>query len=210
MQMMNRHKIKNFFSSCISLLLAAELILILFSWIISSIFPESNVHSLLGSEGIRWLLGHYTDNLCNTPLVYLLLISIAYGMYKRSGIQQCINKCFVGTKLSYRERISLIIIVIEIILAIVVIILLSCIPNAILLSVSGDLFPSSFSQSIVPMLSMFLLLIGTTSGIILSKIQSVNEWVAAMTDGLRAGAPIILLYLFFMQFAYTIQFVFFQ
>ena len=208
--MKNKVKLYKFFSLSIFLLCTAEIILVFFSWIISSIYPESNVHSLLGSEGIRWLLGSYTDNLCRTPLIYLLLVAMAYGMYKRSGIQQCIKKYLKGVRLSYRERLSFIFIAIEIIMTISIIILLTCIPHALLLSVSGDLFPSSFSKSLVPMASMLLLLIGTTSGIILGKMRSINEWGNAMSDGLRDFSPFVLLYLFIMQFACTIKFVFFQ
>lgn len=208
--MMNRKKIRNLFSFTICLLCLAELLLILSSWLISSAFPDSSVRSLLGSEGVRWLLGHSAVSLRRSSLVWLLLAAISYGVYTKSGINRCITNLLKSRKLHYRGRLSLFLAGTELLFAIIVMLLLTCVPHAILLSVSGDLFPSSFSQSIVPMACMLLLLIGTTSGIVLGTFKSALQWTDAMIYGLRKFSPVILLYIFGIQLVCTIHFVFFM
>ncbi|MDO4934740.1 MAG: ABC transporter substrate-binding protein, partial [Prevotella sp.] len=52
-----------------------QLCLLPASWMLSVLLPESGVRSLLGSEGVRWMLGRFTDMLAGRPLSCLLLLS---------------------------------------------------------------------------------------------------------------------------------------
>ena len=55
-------------------------------------------------------------------------------------------------KFHYRETVGLRIALVEFIVYVIVMILLTAIPHAILLSVTGQLFPSSFSSSFIPLI----------------------------------------------------------
>ena len=55
---------KKTFLAVLALLMGiGQIVLILASWIISSIKPEWGVRSLLSGEGIRWLFGNFTENI---------------------------------------------------------------------------------------------------------------------------------------------------
>ena len=58
------------------LLLVAEFLLVLLSWLLSATLTDG-VHTLLSSEGIRWLLGRFTVILLKPQLIWLLLLSMA-------------------------------------------------------------------------------------------------------------------------------------
>ena len=63
-----------------------EIMLIIGSWIISSVFPSLHIRSILSSVGIRWLLGGMVDNICSPLLVYILVLASSIGAMIRSGI----------------------------------------------------------------------------------------------------------------------------
>lgn len=80
----------------IALVLAlAEGILMLLSWLLSAALPASGVRSMLSSEGIRWLMGHFSKILSTPLLSCLLLAAIAVGCLLRSGITRCL-RCHVS------------------------------------------------------------------------------------------------------------------
>ena len=64
-------------------LLVMQLLLMLGSWFYSAAFPMSGVRSLLSGEGMRWLLGHFSDIMATPVLVGLLLLSMATDVWTR-------------------------------------------------------------------------------------------------------------------------------
>ena len=69
-------RIKRVLSYAVILLLIAQVLLVLVSWLLSASMTEG-VHSLLSSEGIRWFVGQYVNMLASPLLVWLLLLSMA-------------------------------------------------------------------------------------------------------------------------------------
>ena len=67
------------------LLMVAELLLFILSWLLSATRMEG-VRSLLSSEGIRWFFGYFTQMVASPLLVWLLLGLCAYGCLQRSGL----------------------------------------------------------------------------------------------------------------------------
>ena len=66
---------KTKFWAWLTLVLAAlQILLILVSWIVSSATQQTYVHSLLSSEGIRWFMGRFSENLATPVLVWLLTV----------------------------------------------------------------------------------------------------------------------------------------
>ena len=121
------------------LLFAAQLLLMLVSWLLAAANPASGVRSLLSSEGLRWFLGHFSDVLGTPVLLCLLLLLMAYGSLKNCGILQF--------KSSYRQSRALIITLLLFVVYVGVIVLLVMIPHAVLLSATGSLWPSPFSAA---------------------------------------------------------------
>ena len=81
-----------------SVLLCAEALLIILSWILSTTMTEG-VRSLLSSEGIRWFFGSFTGIIASPLLVWLLLALIAIGSVQKSGL--------TAWKRHYRDRLAL-------------------------------------------------------------------------------------------------------
>ena len=81
------------------ILLIAEAVLILLSWILSAMRVDG-IRSLLSGEGVRWFFGNFTSMVASPWLAWLLLLLVALG---------CLQKCgLIGRPhTSYRDRMAL-------------------------------------------------------------------------------------------------------
>lgn len=180
-------------------LLLAELILIFVSWLLSATMTEG-VRSLLSSEGIRWFFGSFVAIMASPLLVWLVLALIALGSLQRSGL--------FAIQRSYREKVALRSALFFLVLYVVVILLLTAMPNAILLSIKGSLFPSAFSRSLVPIIAFGIVLMSISFGVMSGRINSLSAVLEALSFGITKGAPLFVLYILFMQFYESLWFVF--
>lgn len=193
---------------CALLLCILQLVLVLLSWILAAAFPELPVRSLLSSEGIRWFLGSFTDNMQTPLLVCFLLYFIAYGAIKDCGILHEIRERASGRRLSYRSRLALWIIFLETIACVVIMFLLSGIRHAILLSATGELFPSSFSKSLLPVTAFITTLCAVTFGTVTGKQKTLADVLNMLTSGFAGNRSIWLMYILGFQLYYSALFVF--
>jgi aminobenzoyl-glutamate transport protein len=67
------------------LLIAAQVLLVLLSWLLSAMMTEG-VHSLLSGEGVRWFFGSFTHMVASPLLAWLLLLCMAGGCLVKSGL----------------------------------------------------------------------------------------------------------------------------
>ena len=191
-------------------LIIAQVALFLVSWLITAARPEIAMHSLLSSEGLRWFL----QNLATPVLVWLLLISVAYGCVVSSGLGDVLRVCFGASKkaeassLSYRQRFALRAVIFELGLVIIAMLLLTAVPHAALLSVTGQLFPSSFSASIVPVVAFALCIFSITYGVMSGRFHSVPEIFRSISAGIAPTTPLWLLYILAAEFYFSVRFVF--
>ncbi len=181
------------------LLFAAQLLLMLVSWLLAAAIPTSGVRSLLSSEGLRWLLGHFSDMLGTPVLLCLLLLLIAYGSLKGCGILQF--------KSSYRQSRALIITLLLLVVYVGVIVLLGMIPHAVLLSATGSLWPSPFSAAIVPLFAFGITLLSTVYGYVAGKYCNMSDVYQSLINGIRSGAPLLLFYVLLGQLYYSLLFI---
>ena len=188
----------------ILMLLMAELLLFILSWLFSATRMEG-VRSLLSSEGIRWFFGSFTEMVASPLLVWLLLGLIAYGCLKRSGLLNITQSKF---SISYRQRVALRVSLVFLVIYVVMIALLTLTPHAILLSATGSLFPSAFSRSLIPILAFGICLVSLTYGLVSGHLSSLGDILGALSSGIADGAPVIILYLLFIQFYESLRFVF--
>ena len=181
------------------LLFAAQLLLMLVSWLLAAAIPTSGVRSLLSSEGLRWLLGHFSDMLVTPVLLCLLLLLMAYGSLKGCGI--------LHFKSSYRHSRALIITFMLAVFYVGAIVLLVMMPHAVLLSATGSLWPSPFSAAIVPLLAFGITLLSAVYGYVADSYRTISDVYQSLIDGIREGAPWLLFYVLSGQIYYSLKFI---
>ena len=182
------------------LLLIAEAVLILLSWILSAMRVDG-VRSLLSGEGVRWFFGNFTSMVASPWLAWLMLMLIALG---------CLQKCgLIGQPhTSYRDRMALRLTIVFLVLYVGVVLLLTAVPHAVLLSSTGSLFPSPFSRSMIPILSFGIILVSITFGLVSGRFQTLSDIVDALSFGCRKGTPLFIFYILLIQFYESLRFVF--
>lgn len=186
--------------SVVLALMLLQLLLILASWLCSAAFPATSVESLLSGEGIRWFLGHYAELLATPVLVWIVLLAAAVGAVERSGVLQKPH--------GYRERRGRVISLLYLLLCFVVMLLLTAGPHALLLSATGDLWPSPFSRSLIPFVAFALLTAAVLYGIVADTFKTLADVCDSLLLGIRKAAPILLLYILLAQFYYSFCYVF--
>ena len=177
----------------------AELLLVILSWLLSATRLEG-VRSLISSEGIRWFVGEFIYTLASPLLVWLLLALVALGCLQRSGL--------MSRGRGYRDRVALRVSLSFMIIYVVIICLLTLMPHAILLSVTGSLFPSAFSRALVPIICFGVGVLSISFGMVSGRLHTLTDILDALTFGLQQGAPLIILYIMFFQFYASLLFVF--
>lgn len=187
--------------ACCALLLA-ECLLVILSWLLSATRLEG-VRSLLSSEGVRWFVGTYSDMIASPLLAWLLLAMVSLGCLQTCGIFAAVK-----TFKSYRDRIALRVSLVFLFIYLGEICLLTLMPHAILLSVTGSLFPSAFSRSLVPIVTFGICLFSVSYGIMSGRTRSLTAILESLSYGVEKGAPLLVLYIFLMQFVASLRFVF--
>ena len=157
----------------------AELLLVILSWLLSATRLDG-VRSLISSEGIRWFVGEFTYTLASPLLVWLLLVLVALGCLQRSGL--------MSRGRGYRDRVALRVSLSFIIIYVVIICLLTLMPHAILLSVTGSLFPSAFSRALVPIICFGVGVISISFGMVSGRLHTLTDILDALTFGLQQGS----------------------
>lgn len=201
-------------------LLVAQLALILLSWLVTAAFPEFPMRSVLSSEGIRWFFGSFVSNQLSPLLIYFIMAVMAVGACVRSRLYDALRETLSNTrsslttssnhqhKVHYREKVGLRIALVEFIVYVIIMILLTAIPHAILLSVTGQLFPSSFSSSFIPSLSLIIIIMSLTYGVASGTIDSVAKMHKVLVGGLEVGSRLVPTYVVGIQLYMSIRYVF--
>lgn len=181
------------------MLIVAELVLVLLSWLLSAMMTEG-VRPLLSSEGIRWFFSHFTDWMASPVLVWMLLLSMAYGSLVKSGVQ---------SPHTYRERFALRFALILLLIYTVLVLVLTLSPHAVLLSATGRLFPSPFSHAMIPIIAFGVLLLSVTYGLASGHFRSASDVLVSLSYGVAKSAPLYVLYVLLLQFYKSLCYVFF-
>lgn len=200
-------------------LVTAQLALILLSWLITAAFPELPIRSLLSSEGVRWFFGSFTANQLTPLLAWFITAAMAVGACVRSRLWAAFCTKMSGLLhrrdstdgrqgLHYRERIGLRLALAEFMVYVVIMLLLTVVPHAILLSVTGELFPSTFSSSLIPSLSFVLIVMSLSYGVASGTVDSVARMHRVLVGGLEAGARIVPAYVIGVQLYMSLLYVF--
>ena len=185
-------------------LFVAQLLLMLVSWLLSAAFPDSGIRSLLSSEGLRWFFGHFSHQLATPVLLCLLLLIMAYGIFRRCGI--------LSYHSSFRERRALTMTLLLAVVAVILMLLLTAVPHAVMLSAMGTLWPSPFSRALLPMLCFIVIALSAFYGLMAGYLSNFSDVYDALLDGIRQGAPFLLFYLLiaqlYLSLCYTLPTIF--
>lgn len=177
-----------------------QVVLSLISWLITAAMPEDFPRSLLSPEGIRWFFGTFTNHLASPWLVWLLLVSIAWGTLKASGMLHFDPSV-------YRHRNAMRLVCAEAAAFIVVMLLLTMSPHAILLNVMGGLQASSFSRSILPYLCLMVIVASLSYGVVSDRMRNIEDMASSMADGIRCLAPLFVIYILAVQLIFSIAYL---
>lgn len=183
-----------------------QILLFIVSWMTAAVIPMSPVRSLLSAEGVRWFFGMSAENLSNQFLLNIVLLGIALGAFRTGGLLSLMK---VRRFTSYRQRFAIQMVIFELLIIIAAMLYLTVAPHAILLSASGNLFPSSFSDSLVPVLLISLCLFSITYGIASGTYRSLPDVYHGLTASFSMFVPILLLYILAAELYFSFCFVYF-
>ena len=184
----------------VSALALAEVLLVLLSWFLSAT-QAAEVRSLLSSEGIRWFFAHFVDWLSRPLLVWIVLLSMAGGVLRRSGL--------LSPKGAGRHRLALRTTIFVLIVYTGIILLLTAMPHALLLSAMGSLWQSPFSRAFIALIAFGMIICSMAYGYTIRTFTSFADVCQSLVDGLGKSAPLVVIYVFVMQFYESLRYVFF-
>lgn len=185
---------------CFSLAIA-EILVIVGSWVLGVLMPDSGLKSMLGSDGIRWFLGGFTSFVSGNVLAWILLLSMAWSSIKASGI---FSKHHLST---LNDRVAMACTVVALLFCVAVLLLLTAVPHAALLSISGSLYPSPFSQSVVAVVSFISIFISIVYGVMSGRYHTLADVFVPLRRGVGSSAWLVVIYVFAAQLIYTVLYI---
>ena len=164
--------------------------------------------SLLSVAGIRWFFGSFVAMEASNVLVWIIILTIAVGAVRGSGLWRAVCMFFTSrrAKLVAQQRFALKVSLVILLLEAAVIVLLTALPHAVLLSVTGELFPSSFSVSIVPVCAFMGTTVAVFYGLLSGNLHNVYEIGQCMCAGGRWIMPLLLLYVIASSFYFSCRY----
>lgn len=181
------------------LLFVLQLLLMLGSWIFSATMPGSEVRSLLTGEGLRWFLGGFSRLLSTPLLVWLLLLAMSYGVLRGSRLLHRVT--------TYRENWARWMTLLLGVVYVGFILLLTVTPHAVLLSATGCLWPSPFSDAFVPLVAFGMMVLSAFYGIASGHLPTFRDVFNALSDGIRSAATFVVFYVLIIQFYESLRYV---
>ncbi len=205
---MNRRYLTKILAVVTVCLVTLIFLVIIVSWIVAALSSDTGVHSLLSSEGVRWLFGSFTSNVAGQLLIWLILLSMALGVVERSALLSDWLAARKGHPLSYRQRYAYRIVFFLFACFIIAALLLTVMPHAVLLSVTGHLFPSSFSSSLVPMIALVAIVVSGVYGTLCGNFGNIADILTALSKGISSMAPFFLPFLLAEELWHIVFYVF--
>jgi len=192
---------------CLTLSLA-EVIVIVGSWVIGVLMPDSGIRSMLASDSIRWFFSNFTSFVSGKVLAWILLLSMAWSSVRVCGLFS--KRHFANGNyrhLSVNDKVAMACAVVAVVFCVAVVLLLTAAPQAALLSVSGSLYPSPFSKSIVAIVSFIAIFTSIVYGVMSGRYRRVADVFVPLRDGVARSAWLVVVYIFAAQLFYTLIYI---
>ena len=186
------------------ILIVLQTILIFGSWIVSAAIPDSQIRPLIGAGGLRWFFSSFTEDMASPILVYIILITLTVNVFINSGMCELFS---LKRKMNMQKKLALNVMLVELCTFIVLIVLLTAMPHAVLLSVTGELFPSSFSKGLIPMLCFIVTILSISYGLVSGCIKGVYDIWDSMTTGVNFLPAVCFVYILLLQFVSSLSYV---
>ena len=186
------------------ILIVLQTILIFGSWIVSAAIPDSQIRPLIGAGGLRWFFSSFTEDMASPILVYIILITLTVNVFINSGMCELFS---LKRKMNMQKKLALNVVLVELCTFIVLIVLLTAMPHAVLLSVTGELFPSSFSTGLIPMLCFIVTILSISYGLVSGCIKGVYDIWDSMTTGVNFLPAVCFVYILLLQFVSSLSYV---
>lgn len=183
------------------ILTIAEIVAVVGSWVLGVLMPDSGLRSMLGSDGIRWFFGSFTSFVSSEVLAWILLLSMAWSSVKASGI---FSRLHLST---LNDKVAMACAVVALLFCVAVVLMLTAVPHAALLSVSGSLYPSPFSQSFVAVVAFIAIFTSIVYGVMSGRYHSVADIFIPMQKGIAGAAWLIVIYIFAAQLINTLLYI---
>lgn len=188
-----------YFAYALLFLLIAQPIVIVLSWMFNAFFPQAGIRSLITSWGMRWYIGHFVDNVRIPFLVWAILLSMAFGAYHVSGLHHAVVSLFKRQPLKDKQPLALRITALVMLLLAVTVFFLALQPHALLHNVSGGLFPSSFSEFLIPLLALIIMTGSLCFAFVSGWLDSAEKFYQLHVNGIKHIAWLFPLYILAAQ-----------
>ncbi|MGN0281695.1 MAG: AbgT family transporter [Prevotella sp.] len=177
--------------------IAVEIVAITGAWIASAVNPFGMFNNPLSGEGVRWMFRNMMLAMSSKYLVALLLLAISYGSMRDSGLWKSLFSKSRQTRASsqYRERMGQRLALFVTFIFLVIMALLTMLPEALLLSATGDIFPSPFSEAILPAVSIWITTTSILFGMVKGSFNTIPQVFNSFFNGISRCAPAIVLFL---------------
>ena len=126
----------------------------------------------------------------------------------KSGLISCVASAMAKKQsFSMQQKFAFRIMLIEFVLFVAGVIFISAMPHAILLSVTGALFPSSFSSGLVPMICFELFVLSMIYGIVGGEVNTLEKFWNCIISGANFLPAVCFLYILIVQLFYSTCYV---
>lgn len=183
------------------------LLLVLLSWIAAAARPDWPIRTLISDSGIRWLVGSMERNIESPILVWILLGMMSMGAFIEGGLNSTLRGLAQGRKPSFRNRMALYLVLFEAVVFIVVMLLLSVVPHAPLLSVTGSLVPGCLERGAIPLLCFIVMLCSVSFAVMSGQCRTPSRLVCLLCYGVRRWAWLVPIYVVWMELIGSLAFV---
>ena len=137
-------------------------------------------------------------------LVYIILLTLTVNVFVNSGLIELFSQ---NHKINMQKRFALNVVLVELCTFIVLIVLLTAIPHAVLLSVTGELFPSSFSSGLIPMLCLLVTIMSISYGLVSGSLRGFYDIWNSITTGSNYLPPVCFVYILLLQLVSSLSYV---
>ena len=188
-------------------LLAAHVLLPLLAWLGSAAgYPLGNLFS---SEGLRWYFLHVQDCFHSPPMAVVFPVILVMGALERSGLYDIMKESMWkgAWSLTYRQRRACLMAGVFLLLFLAGLLLLLFGPHAILLSVTGHLYPSPFVSGILQTLSLGIVVASLLYAVLSSHLRGWQECLSVMYWGIQRHGIWILIVMLAVQFYHALDYV---
>lgn len=155
------------------------LLLIVFAYVYSWIdsFFDTESHSLLSAEGIRWSLRNGVRNFASAPIAKVLLLLISIGILWCSTFPRVLFRIIFRKVLTLKQRRAMTVALSVFAIYVIVLVVAIMSPHSILLSVRGTVEDGAFIGGLFMFVVFGITLLGTTYGVSSGTYRSHVDWI---------------------------------